>query len=256
MKKTYCNKCLFAKPVSSNSACEFKIPESILEVDNTRISIMDDYYTIENYNCLYGLSKNQYESNIDNIKDIDIKNIIIKKAELKYYLIIDARDVTENNFKILISSINELDIKPTKLSILINPEKSEEFYQLIRKKISCPKWTVHVFLKTLSFNDCINIVLDTNLPNCGAWCVLFLDGNKLHDNDNININLENIVNYLHNKIIIQQTTHTGFINDNASLHALCLNCSLYKYLTSVVANDILKGISILNDIKLQNYETT
>lgn len=256
MNKTYCNKCLFSKPVSSGLSCEFDIPKMIQETSGDRLSTIEDFYIIDNYNCLYGFSKSQYESNLDNLKDIDIKNMVMQKADLKYYLVIDAREIKDDSFMGLMDKINHLDIKPTKISILIGPNRSEEIYQLIRENISCPKWTVHVFIASLSFNDCINIVLDTNLPNCDSWCVLFYDGTKLNNNDNININLDNIVNYLQKKFIIQQTTYMGFVENLSSLHALCLNCSLYKYLTSFIANDILKALKITTDIKLQYYETT
>jgi|688.fasta_scaffold96036_4 hypothetical protein len=250
MTQTNCNKCIFSQPVSEEPNCYFDIPNQIKQ--HKEIIVNNNYNIINNYNCLYGFSKNQYNANIQDLESIEISELVRKKANLKYYLLIDAREAKDSELPSIIDDINNSNIKPKKLSIIIDPNRSENFYQLLRKNISCEKWTIHVYINSISFNDCINIILDTNLSTCDSWCVLFYDGSK-RQNNNPTLNLTNITDYLHQKIIIQQSTNLGFINDD-SLHGLCLNCGLYKYLTSVVSNNILNGIKIMKDINLQPYE--
>jgi hypothetical protein len=237
--------------VSSNNSCLFEIPEKLI---NKELDIKDNYYIINNYNCLYGFSKDQYKINEQELKDIDLKSLIFQKSALKYYLLIDARETGDEDLYELLNTINLLNNKPKRLSIIIDPSRSENFYQLLRNNISCEKWTIHVFINSIPFNDCINIILDTNLTTCNAWCVVFYDGSKFNNNENKTLNLFNLINYLQDEIIIKQVTNFGFINSIESLHCLCLNCSLYKYLTSVVSNNILRAIKLTTDISLQTYE--
>lgn len=251
MSNTYCSKCIFSNTASSEQSCEFGIPELLKNIKE--ISVTDDHYVIGNYQCLYGLSKNQFKINEKDLINTDLKNEIRKKASLKYYLLIDARQISDEKIIDLIQSVNSLTIKPQKLSIIINTNRSDDIYKYIQKYIGCTKWSVHVFIDSLSLNDCINIVLDTNLSSSNAWCVIFYDGKK-QINKNKNLDLNNIIVYLHNKIIIQQITSMGFIHNQEDLHGVCLNASVYKYLTSTVSNNILEAIKTQTDFVLQTYE--
>lgn len=254
MSNTYCSKCIFSDVIASNKPCEFDIPKLLKDIK--QISDVDNYYVINNYQCLYGFGKNQYQLNEKELINTDIKTEVSKKASLKYYFLIDARYISDEQIIDLIQSINKLTIKPQKLSIMINPNRSNDIYQYIQKHIECPKWSVHVFLESLSLNDCINIVLDTNLTSSNSWCVIFYDGARQTGNDNKNLDLKNIITYLHNKIIIQQITNLGFAYDQQDLHGVCLNSGFYKYLTSNVSNNILDAIKTQTDFVLQTYEET
>lgn len=254
MTKTYCNKCIFSDTISSGSPCGFDIT-NILQQGGRQLSDVDNYYVINDYHCLYGFGKSQYEQYTKEFNDIDLTSMIAEKAALKYYLLIDARDVQDDLIPDLIEKINGLNISPKKISIIIGPDRSEEIYHIIKNNISCSKWTVHVFLYSLSFNDCINIVLDTNLSNSGAWCVLFYDGTKYKNNKNSILDLSSIIDYLHIKIIIEQKTNFGCQLSLDSLHGLCLNASVFKYLTSVISNNILDGLRVKSDIHLLSYDS-
>lgn len=249
MTKTQCDKCMFSDTVSSDNPCEFNIPNKIKDVKT--LSIKDDFYEIENYRCLYGFSTNQYNQNIENFKQIDIHDFIKEKASIKYYAIIDTRRLSEQEFLDLIKSINNLPIKPRYCSIIVNPNNPDLLYQHIRNNLICHKWTIHVFIEALSFNDCINIILDTNLVSAESWCVLFLESHKLQP-----MTLNNLINEIQDTFIIKQKSFHGINKDSTSLHMLCLNCSVYKALVSTIDKDILKAINITPEVILEKYESS
>lgn len=249
MSKTLCSKCVFGAEVTAEKSCEFDIPNRIH--NKNMLSVVDNYYAIDNYNCLYGFSKSQYDLNKENLQNIDLRQHAIDHAKLKYYLLVDVRKLSMEDLEVLVNSINNLDIKPQKVSIICNPNEPDKTYQYLRKNINCPRWTAHLFIEDLPLNDCINTVLDTNLTGCNAWCVLFYDASQRSYPKDLN----SIVNELHEKIIINQETAMGVINTTDSLHCLCLNCSAYKFITTTISNDILKGLSVSKeDIILSNYE--
>jgi len=245
MTKTQCNKCMFGDVVSSDIPCEFNIPSKIKNIKN--LTVTDNFYEIENYRCLYGFSKNQYNQHIENFKDIDIYKSIKEKTNIKYYLILDIRQISEDRIYEIIDEINNLEIKPKCLSIIINPKDPDAIYNYIRHNLSCNKWTIHVFIETLPLNDCVNIILDTNLANSESWCLLFLDAN------NLNKNINDTINYMQDTFIVKQTNFYGIKYDD-SLHMMCLNCMVYKTLVSTVDRNILKAIESTPEIVLETYE--
>ena len=246
MTKTQCNKCLFANEVSSNRPCEFDIPNQIKHIK--QMSIIDDFYEIENYRCLYGFGKKQYNDNLENFKDIDLHQFIIDKTILKYYLILDTRSSSLDHLKKIINEISNLTIKPKKCSLIIDPNNSDEIYTYVKNNLHCDKWTVHAFIETLPLNDCINIVLDTNLSTSGSWCLLFIDAHRLKPHE-----LSDTADNLQKLFIIQQKNFYGSCENRETLHKLCLNCSVYKALVSTIDRDILKGIAHTPEIILENY---
>jgi hypothetical protein len=237
---------MFANTTKSDSSCEFGIPDKIKNIK--QLSIIDDFYEIENYRCLYGFSKSQYDQNADNLKDIDLHKFIEDKASVKYYLIIDARQISKNKFISIIEEINSLNIKPKHLSLLISPSDPDEKYDYIRNNLSCNKWTIHVFIDSLSFNDCINTILDTSLTKSESWCLLFLDASQLDKKIN------SLISSIQDTFIIKQKSFFGIKKLDNSLHMLCLNCMVYKTLVSTIDRDILKSISSTPEIFLETYE--
>lgn len=247
---TKCEECIFSRSADSGEACEFGIIEAI--EDKSKLSIKNNFYIINNYHCLYGFSKKQKILNQENldIHEIDIKKEIENRATIKYYLVIDARSASIIELKDLIVTINSLSIKPQKVSIIINGENNKEKYDIIRKNISVKKWTSHIFITSTSFNQSINIILDTNLATSESWCLLFYDFSQQND---FATELPKLILKMHNNIIIQQKNLYGLTLKNNSLHGLCLNTSFYKFITSTMSNDILQGLSMKSDIILGNY---
>lgn len=246
MTKTQCNKCMFSKPVSSQDPCEFHIPEKIK--DTKTLSIVEDFYEIDNYRCLYGFGAEQYKQNMDSLSIIDIKEKIQEKASLKYCVLFDTRYISDEKFYILINEINSLSIKPDTCSIITHDNNPQARYEYIKDNLSCKKWKLHVLVKEMSFNDSINIILDTNLNDVDFWCILFIEAHK-H-----NKNLNNIVNQLQNTFIIKQSNFFGMTDKVLSLHNLCLNRIVYKTLVSTIHRDVIKSIQITPEIVLETYE--
>lgn len=247
MTKTRCNKCLFSDSASSEQPCKFDIPELLKNIKT--ISIVNDFYEIENYRCLYGFSSKQYEDHIEDLKDISIEDIILEKAMLKYYLIVDTRSASKDKISKIVDEINQLSIKPKRCSFILNPEAADQIYGYVKDNLRCNKWTTHIFIDGLSMNHCINIILDTNLLSSDAWCVLFLDANQLVDDQ-----VDKIINNLQTIFIIQQKNFYGVYSTKDSLHSLCLNCSVYKALTSTTDRDILKALAVTPEVILEKYD--
>lgn len=246
MTKTQCNKCMFSKPVSSQDPCEFHIPEKIK--DTKTLSIVDDYYEIDNYRCLYGFGAEQYKKNIDSLNAVDLKAMIQEKASLKYCLLLDTRYISDEQFYALINEINNLSIKPDTCSIITHDNNPQIRYEHVKNNLFCKKWKLHVLVKDMSFNDSINIILDTGLTDVDFWCILFIEAHKQ------NKSLNSIVEQLQSTFIIKQSNFFGMKNKTLDLHNLCLNRIVYKSLVSTIGRNIIKSIQITPEIILQEYE--
>jgi hypothetical protein len=247
MSNTSCEKCAFSNPVeSSEKNCIFDIPSKI----NRNIKTINNYNFIENYKCLYGFSKNQIENNED-LKNVDIKDLVIEKAKLKYYFIIDLRNTDSLYIDQVIRDINNLEIKPNYLSLIVGSNDADLVHNCIKNNLSCRKWKMHVFLETTSLNDCINLILDTNIIESNAWCVLFAEAAFLKTKD---ININKIINNLQEIFIIKQDNFFGVKYEDNNLNLLCLNSRVYKSLSSTVSRDILASIGTTKEVILTAYD--
>lgn len=245
MPNTNCEKCIFSNPVdSATKACEFDIPEKITK----EITISNGFNVIKDYKCLYGFGKEQAK---ELPLETNVKNLILEKAQLKYYPIVDLRNLDKDSIRLAITELNNLEVKPAYISLIVDPNNPDYIYELIKNELICKKWKMHVQVDSISFNDCINLILDTNLAESKSWCVLFINYSKM-SGDRITIN--GIVKQLQEIFIIKQENFYGVTDDKNDLHLLCLNARLYKHLTSVLSNDILQGLSLMKEISLINYE--
>lgn len=256
MAKTKCASCLFAGPANSENSCVFNIP-SIVK-DSKEVNIIDNYYEISKYRCLYGFDKNQYESNKQDLQNMNLQDLVVERAKIKYYLVVNIKDSSTDIIESIIDNINKLDFKPQYISFISDAEdiKSKIIYDLIRKNLECRKWKLHIFVKELPINNCINVALDTCLIESQSWCVCFVNANEL-PTDGLLEFMNDYIYYLQHVFIITQQNNCGVkYGDKKSLHMLCLNCSVYKFLLSEdpMNKDILNLLEITPQIKLLTYE--
>jgi hypothetical protein len=250
MANTNCEKCIFSAPATESDPplCEFDIPNKI----NKTISISNQYYTIENYKCLYGFGKEQFMANKE-LHNVDLKSMVIEKANLRHYMIIDLRSLSDELLVKAIIDINNIVIKPKCLSIIIDPESSDRLYSIIKNNLQCNKWKVHVMLESMSFNDCINLILDTNLQESNTWCVLFIEYEKFLQMQ-LSISISELVDKLQDIFIIRQDNFHGVKYEDSSLNLMCLNARLYKSLVSFIDSNILYSISQAKEVVLTKYD--
>jgi hypothetical protein len=257
MGNTYCKGCVFSSPTdaltydySENSHCKFDIPKYIKNIKT--ITVKDQYYYIENYICKYAFSENVLQQNA-NLDAKEIENIIIEKAKLKYYLIINIiGNKCSSSLLDMIISVNQLDIKPNMISVLIDTslDKKEIFdtiQQNLDKKI---KWKIHTFVDSIPLNDRFNIAAETTIQNSESSNIFLYDLAA----KTTSISLNDMVNHVHYTRNVEQRVSYGFIEKPDNLSGLCLPISLYKSIITNIDRDIIKGINMVEEIKLDRYE--
>jgi len=249
MTSTHCKNCIFSHEASTSNPCEFNLIE-IIKNDHD-LSIVDNFYYIKDYKCCYGFSKNVYSANQELVTNIDIKNWIISKAKLSYYLIIDIRNLEQDKIDKKILEISQLDIKPRFVSFFASNSQdikiiiSSAQNQLNGYGID---WKVHSFLDSLPLNDCINIAAETTISSFTDIVVLFIE-----DCSRFNKPINEYINYLHYKFkLIQDGAHC-VLEDN-SLNLLSMYISVYKSIISNTGKDILSALQKIPQLKIDNYD--
>jgi len=249
MANTHCKNCMFSNEANSVSPCEFHLID--LVKDHKELSVVDNFFYIKNYKCAYGFSESIYTENPELQKIPDLKTFIVEKAKLRYYLILDVRKLSDNDIASQINLIKTLDIKPSFISLICsNEQKANEIISSAKDefKHSGIDWKVHVFVQSISLNDCVNISAETtinNLQNISAILINDCSDDSLFLND--------AVNHMHYSFkLIQNDTYCIMKNKN-SLNMLAIYVSLYKSILSTVSKDILYGIGSIPEIKIGTY---
>lgn len=257
MANTHCKGCVFSSPTetltfdySGDSHCKFDIPKYIKEIKT--ISVKEKFYYIENYMCRYAFSENVMRQNAD-LDAEKIENMIIEKAKLKYYMVVNIIGIScQSSILDMVLSINNLDIKPSMLSIISDAslDKASVFNTIQKNLDKNIKWKMHNFVDTIPLNDRFNIASETTLENIVCSNILLYDTATR----TCSVSLNDMINHVHYTRNIEQRRVYGFIEKDNSLSGLCLPVSLYKSLITNVDRDIIKAINTVQEIKLERYE--
>lgn len=247
MANTACKGCLFSKPnLPIEESCEFDIPYHVKDVKN--VSLVNGHVYIDNYKCKYAFSEKILKDN--DLNKEEVKNALIRNSYIAYYLIVDARCVTnDEQFEKLGRDINTLDIKPKTLSIIVDIKNTDNkniyktLYNTIDKEI---KWKLHAFLANISFNKAANVVAETNIQTSNSSLIYFWDA-SVSDIIKINNRIEQVF-FVRN---VQQNNTFGF--RSSEFDGLCMSISLYKSIITQVDRDILNALRI-EKIDLTTYE--
>lgn len=164
MNNTNCETCLFAHPYNDDysACCEFKIPK--LVKDSKEIELSESkYLRIKNYLCKYGFSQQIYDLNKDDLLDINIKDQVINRLILKYYLIIDCRD-PECDPELVVTNLNISAKYPKFVSIVVNNDiEAKKYISLLDSIEDRPfSYKIHVLLEDRQIQNILSIILDTN----------------------------------------------------------------------------------------------
>ena len=172
MANTHCKSCMFSKETNSDNPCDFGLIEIIK--DHKEISVVDNFFYIKDYKCNYGFSEHIYTTNPELQKEIDIKNFILDKAKLQYYLVLDIRLLSLEEIKNEISIIKKLDIKPKFISFISsNEQKTSD----IIKTIKSLKAVAYQFA-TETFQAIETIILDFKNATNFTGVVIFRTASK------------------------------------------------------------------------------
>lgn len=234
IQNTNCNKCLFSNKVSSGNPCEHGVIKHL--EGKKRIKIVDDFYVIEEYSCKLGFSKEIYEANKDSITIDEIKKEVVSRSYVKYYLIIDITNSDIEQITQVCDTVKTMDIKPSFVSFILfpspnNKEKIEKLKQAINSKF---EWKAHSFIQSISLDDAIHMILDTNFKKNDSSFILLYDVNNIRE-------LNEDVNELNNDIMIDQKPHHyARKNGSSGLNGLFLHFDNYQVLRSI-EKDIIEA---------------
>lgn len=245
MTDTYCKQCVFTNV--NNQECLFDIP-SYLSSD--RIEKKDGFNLIKNYKCHYGTDKSSFGDGGFSIEDL--KKYSVSKNTLKYYLFIDATSDKTYNIDNILDYINNLDIKPKFLSLLLNGltvdpvdfhNISKIFTQKIDKSIN---WKLHYWLNNDTLLRSIHTILSTNIESNNTNCILYF--RPTGDNSGDYETLNQRVNFLQISQLVKQDYAHVVLDDLTELDGLFIPNIVYKEIMEESDKDknilsIIKNIS-------------
>jgi hypothetical protein len=241
---------MFSKETNTSSPCEFGIIDLISK--NKELSVIDNFYYIKNYKCFYGFSENIYNQHPELQKEVDIKSFVLKKAQIAYYYILDARNLTTEQLYNKLEIIKTLDIKPKFISIVLSSHNEVKTCIENTKKIldqTNIDWKIHSFINSESFNHCINILAETTIQYMdNVQYILFDDGNEYDHN------LSDIVNHMHYSYRVLQSGVSCIVLNTNSLHMMSMSIALYKSLVSMIGLDIIESLNQIPNLVIGNYD--
>lgn len=227
IQNTNCKKCLFSNKASSGNPCEHGMIQHLNGLK--RIKVVDDFYVIEEYSCKMGFSKEVYEANKDSITIEKIKQEVVNRSYIRYYLIMNLTDSNIAQITQMCDTIKSMDIKPSFVSFILfpSPNNKEKIDTLKQTIVGGFEWKAHTFVDSISVDDAIHMALDTNFKKNDSNFIL------LYNIDNI-AEINEDIHELNNDIMINQTPHHyGRKNGSSDLNGLFLHFDNYQVLRSI-----------------------
>lgn len=245
---TNCKKCLFSDKASSSSPCEHKIIEHIRNIKT--LSVDDKgYYTIHEYVCKMGFDKNTYETNKEKISIDEIKQEIVNRACIRYYLVLNITTSTLEEIENVCNVLKELEIKPVFISFIMfkNPENHRRV-EILKKHIDNEfMWKAHGFIEEISADEAIHVAIDTNYGKNNSHYLFIYDTKKI-------LELNNDINEINTNITITQKPMHYAIKKNSSdiTAGLFLTFNNYQICRSIDKN-ILESLTSIKDAIVLEY---
>lgn len=227
MANTFCKNCIFF-----DDTCELGIFEYLNK--DTEILKIDGYPYIKNYMCKYAMS-NSVMDNTESVPIHEIKNIVRNNAALKYYLILDISN--DCSIDKITSMINDLDIKPQKISFLKSAKHNDQItYNEISEKINpLINWKMHSYLDNITDYDKINIAAETNIENTFSYILTY--------KTNIDISLNSLVNYYHESYVLKQEAFNAICYEKNNIYGYIMPINIYKQIITSVDRNICDAIN-------------
>ena len=176
-----------------------------------------------------GFSKEVYETNKDSISIEEIKQEVIERSYIKYYLIMNITDSDTTQIIQMCDQIKEMDIKPSFVSFILFPSSNnkEKIDTLKQNVVGEFELKAHTFVDSISMDDAIHMALDTNFKKNDSNFILLYDITNIRE-------LNADIHELNNDIMINQTPHHyGRKNGSSDLNGLFLHFDNYQVLRSI-----------------------
>lgn len=243
---TNCQKCIFANKANQDEPCQHNIIEYIK--DHKKLDIVNDYYVINEYVCRMGFSKDIYEANKDKISLEDIKQEIVDRACMRYYLILDISTTSPEALKNTCDILLDLKIKPAFISFIMLPSDDNKEKITVLKTLTDDKlmWKAHSFIETMDIDNVIHSILDTNFQNNHSEYILIYDINNLEQ-------LDNDINEINSNIIIyQKPFHYARKHNSSNLDGLFMHFNNYQVCRSR-DNHIVEALKAIPEAIVLEY---
>jgi hypothetical protein len=243
---TKCQRCLFADRAESNNPCEHNIIDHIK--NHKTIKVEAGFNVIENYVCKMGFDKKTYEKNKSSLSIETIKQELVNRACLSYYLLIDISYLDAKQVEVLCEKLLNLSIKPKFISFLLFPhDQNKEKIFTIKKHMGKEiMWKAHSFINEISKNDAIHIALDTNVGKNDTQYLLIYDAKDIDD-------LDQDTNEINSNImIIQKPFHYGKKVGSENLNGLFISFNNYNFSRSI-DKDLQQAISGITGATILEY---
>jgi hypothetical protein len=247
-KSTNCKSCLFAHPHDSPQPCDHGIISHIK--DTHKLEVVDNYFSISDYQCKMGFSKSVYEENNDDISIEQVKEEILKNACIRYYLVVDLTGCSEDKILNVCNKINELKIPPKYISfLLINESGNKEAMKALEKgKITSSEWKGHGYVIQTEKINATHMAIDTNLRKNNSQLLLFYDPNNIDE-------LDEDINEINTIMNVEQPPFHVLMKrgqEKDKVEGLLLSFSSYIFLKNK-DYDLMSGIQDIPDMIILHY---
>jgi hypothetical protein len=226
--KTKCESCIFSSPVSGGDpTCKFNIIDYIKDIKN--ININQDFYYIDDYVCRFAFGKDTYENNKEELKTIDLVQVLLDRSSIKYYLIMELSN--EDCVDQMVDSINNLSILPKFISFVTfkyanHEQLIEKLSNKLNKKI---QWKIHKFLVDETIDHRIHPILDTNKRANNSHYFLVCKGEEASG-------LENYIMRINTMINIEQIKFHILMKDlSHSIYGIFMSFDHYGLIRSLIS---------------------
>jgi hypothetical protein len=252
MKKTNCQKCLFAHPAGSENPCEHGIIQHLQLSESKDIEIVDNFYVIKDYVCKMGFSKEIYDNNTSYC-DINQLKTHITNNMIKIYLVLDITNTNINNIKQICEDINKTSIIPKFISFLCFDKENlnTDMIDHIRKSLSKEiLWKIHVFVDKDEYSNLVHSVLSSNKKANDSQLILFYQWQNIKE-------LDRDINEINTICNIEQQDFHMMVKNNCQLNNQDYSgilISFDNYMTCRRVNEnIIEAINDNQDIIIYRY---
>jgi hypothetical protein len=240
---TKCEKCIFSDFSHEENPCAIGIIDRIK--GSKTIEIDNDFNKILQYRCPFAFDASVYKENANDIGDVDsLKQQLYSRAQIDYYMIVLVKDTSLLEQVFL--TLKSLPIKPQFISFVISKNNNtKNIIDQLKNEVPTPiKWKLHNLLEDYSFQETLDIVLETNTEksNMNYFWVNTTDSIEYWNQDIIKIN---------DIIVIQQPfLHAMYRKDTEGLF---LTFNNYKQILELYKTDIVNALENIENKSVMYY---
>lgn len=234
---TNCELCIFAHPSSDKNQCDCGIIDRIAK--HKEITVKNNFNYINDYMCRMAFSKTTYDQHKVELDKVDIKQQLIQKSYIRYYLIVDLTSIEESNIQHVCDTINNLTISPGVVSFMVSDiSDPNTILDIMRKTIKSDIiWKLHNFVKDeTNLSDRIVNIVDINKKVNNTHYLLVI---KDTDIDTLETDTQAINSYIN----LDQKIYHILVKEDHNLYGIFMSFAIYGWAKYHYKNDMNKWIS-------------